>query len=245
MKFAKLISNLFLILAFLPAISWAQEDLFVRKKSDTAIKPLVFPLSMVVIENRPKKGLYYFYEGETQKFDADLNGDPDLIENPFYSILSDAVVIKKTLVATDPTRIVPSEKQKDYLGPVTRSKLKKISHQYSKDLVLVFRREIHFYSKASLPESLFLHPNKLFNHKGSLTILIRSMGLVYLSKQNKALMVLANEKSISFSTEGKFPNKGNIKAGLHELSRKGLEDLASLTRKTIRDKQFVIRRPSY
>ena len=112
MKLFKQIANLFLILALLPAASWAQEDLFIRNKSDVAVKPLVFPLSMVVIENRPRKGLYYFYEGETRKFDEGMEGNPDSIDSRMYSILSDPQIIKKSLVATDPPRGVRPKRRR-------------------------------------------------------------------------------------------------------------------------------------
>ncbi len=242
MKILKLAQSILLIFAFLPASSWAQEDLFTRKKSDIAIKPLVFPLSMVVLENRPGKGLYYFYEGNKEKFDEGLNGEPASIDSQIYSVLSDPRTIIKSLVATDPTRIAPSQRGEDIPGTITKKGLKKLSQKYSKDLFLVFRREIRFLTETSLPDSLFLHPDELLNHTWSQSdqIQIKCMGLVYLAKQDKALWVPSNAKSMSLPAD-----KEKIKVQLRQLAKKGLEDLAASARKTIRDKQFVIRRPSY
>ncbi len=247
MKKIWIFSGLFFLMAFLPSTSSGLDDLFSRKKSDSAIKPLVFPLSMAVIENRPMKGLYYFYEGEAEKFDESFEGNPDSSDNNFYSLLSDPTLIKKTLGATDPTRITPSKRGNDIRGPLTRMELKEISKKVSKDLIFVFRREIRMIATFPLPQSVFLQPDEFFTYKwpGPYTVKIRNQGLIYLTKQNKLMVVPSNEKSKSF-----FPIKETIpaeelKAGWQKLAKEGLEDLAAAARKTIRAKQFVVHRPIY
>jgi len=243
MKRRKLIINV-LILALLPASCWAtasgaQEDLFARNKSDSAIKMLVFPLSLAVMENRPLKGLYYFYAGEKEKFNGGLSEDVDSIENPIYQILSDAAVIRKTLVKTDPTRVAPSKRQKDLLGPVSKAELKNLCKIYETDMALVFRREIHLQSGAALPESLFEHPDELLNQKNPIDIKIKSRAMLYLAKQNKILMILSNEQSMTVT-----PSE-TAKTELQDLAKMGLHKLAAQTKKTIRDNQFTIRRSNY
>jgi len=247
MKKKWIFSGLLFLMAALPSTSSGLDDLFSRKKSDSAIKPLVFPLSMAVIENRPMKGLYYFFEGEAEKFDESLEGNPDSSDNNFYSLLSDPTLIKKTLGATDPTRITPSKRGNDIRGPITRMELKEISKNVSKDLVFVFRREIRVTATSPLPQSVFLQPYEFFTYKwpGPYTVKIRNQGLIYLTKQNKLMIVPSNEKSKSFiPTKDPIPAE-ELRARWLKQAKEGLEDLAAAARKIIRDKQFVVRRPTY
>ena len=247
MKRKWIFTGLLFFIAALPSTSSGLDDLFSRKKSDSAIKPLVFPLSMAVIENRPMKGLYYFYEGEAEKFDESLEGNPDSSDNNFYSLLSDPTLIKKTLGATDPTRITPSKRGNDIRGSLTRMDLKKISKEVSKDLILVFRREIRVIATFPLPQSVFLQPDEFFTYKwpGPYTVKIRNQGLIYLTKQNKLMVVPSNEKSKSFIPAKEPIPAEELRAGWQQHAKEGLETLAAATRKTIRDKQFVVRRPTY
>lgn len=94
---------------------WA--DLIDENKSDSAIKMLVFPQSLRVIENRK-------------------NGGTD-------DSLSDPRQIRKTLLKLDPARIAPAKTGKPIIGPVTRKSLKQLTNQYSEDVVLIFRRTLN------------------------------------------------------------------------------------------------------
>ncbi len=235
------------LLALPSANAAAENDLFSRKKSDAAIKPLVFPLSMVVVENRPLKGHYYFYRGEEKRFDDGLQGDPVSGTGDFEHSFSDRATIRKTLVATDRARISPSEAGEDVRGPVTREVLQQLSKKYSRDLILVFRREIRLPVENPFPESVFLQPDQLITKEGTgpYSLRIRSSALVYLAKQNKVLMVPANEKTKTFFSKEETRTAETVKADLRQMVRDGLDELTTSARKVIRDKQFVIRRPSY
>ena len=241
-----MISIWLLLIASLPAMAYGLDDLFLRKKSDSAIKPLVFPLSMAVIENRPLKGHYYFYEGGLKKFDEGLEGNPDSGEDKYSSAFSDAKIIKKTLLKTDPARITPSKRGEDIRGPLSRLKLKEIAGKISKDMIFVFRREIRVNSASPLPQSLFLKPEEFFTYQGQpYTVKIRTQGLVYLSKQNKILAIPSNEKSKSSITKGEHITGENLQAAWRQLAKEGLKDLAAAAKKAILDKKFEVRRPSY
>lgn len=67
MKKKRTLSGSPLLTAAVPAIASGQDDLSPRRKSGGAVKPLVFPLSMKVMANRPLKGRFYFYEGGSEK----------------------------------------------------------------------------------------------------------------------------------------------------------------------------------
>lgn len=230
-----------------PVFASGQDDLFQKKKSDSAIKPLVFPLSMTVIESRPAKGQYYFYEGDSARFDEGLEGTPDSADNKFYNVLSDPKLIKKTLVATDLARITPSKRGDDIRGPVTKTRLKEMAKKFSTDMVLVFRRKIRLFTPPHLPPSFFLLPGNYLTQpwKETYSVNIQTQGLIYLTKQNKVMVIPSNEKSKSFISKGKQSARENLLANWQELTKEGLKDLTASAKKTILDKQFVVRRPTY
>ncbi len=223
------------------------DDLFLQKKSDASVKPLVFPLSLVVVENRPEKASYYFFENESARWDSPSSEESHSEVSKFQQTVSDAKVIRKTLVALDPARINPSEQGEDVTGPVTREVLKKIAKQYGKDLVLVFRREIGVLPDAPVAPSVFQNPDQLFDVEkaGHYSLRVRNLGLVYLAKQNKVLVIPANEKSKSIFTGGQNRAQEEVMVDMHQLSREGLQALAASAKKIIKDKQFVVRRPTY
>ena len=110
------ISSLALLLcSIMVSPVWA--DLMERNKSDSAIKMLVFPKSLRVIENRENGG------SETS--------------------LSDPQQIRKTLLKLDPARIVPAKPGEPVNGAVTRVRLKEIAKQYNEDIIFIFRRTIN------------------------------------------------------------------------------------------------------
>jgi len=100
----------------LPA--WADVDLIDEGKTDSAIKMLVFPKSLLVIENRTT---------QVSKRDA---------------ILSDPKLIRKTLLKVDPARVVPAKAGEPFAGPVMRDRLRELAKRYSEDVIFVFRRKL-------------------------------------------------------------------------------------------------------
>ncbi len=87
-----------------------------KGKSDTAVKMLVFPKSLRVIEN--------------------------LGDMKMSSVLSDPKRISKTLLKLDPARIVPAKAGEPLTGPITRGRLSQIANQYNEDVIFIFRRTI-------------------------------------------------------------------------------------------------------
>ena len=63
-------------------------DLIKRNKSDTAVKFLKPPLSLAIVQNRPIKGFYFFYDSkQNPSFDELLLGKP-LESDEFDNIVS-------------------------------------------------------------------------------------------------------------------------------------------------------------
>ncbi|MBT3510791.1 MAG: hypothetical protein HN472_14740 [Nitrospina sp.] len=104
---------LFSLLVF---TAWADVDLMDAGKSDSAVKMLVFPKSLRVIENR------------TTQIDR------------VHAFPFDPKGIRKTLLKVDPARIVPARAGEPFFGPVTRDRLRDLAKQYSEDVILIFRR---------------------------------------------------------------------------------------------------------
>ena len=93
---------------------WGEVDLIDENKSDSAIKMLVFPKSLRVIESRRS--------------------------NMTNKHLSDPKRIKNTLLKIDPARIVPAKIGETATGPITRDSLQHLSSKYTEDMILIFRR---------------------------------------------------------------------------------------------------------
>ncbi len=93
---------------------WGEVDLIDAKKTDTAIKMLIFPKSLRVIES--------------------------LRSNQINESFSDPKRIKKSLLKLDPARIAPSKMGESVTGAITRNILKHLAKKYSDDVFLVFRR---------------------------------------------------------------------------------------------------------
>tara|TARA_B110000495_G_scaffold125445_1_gene109111 strand:+ start:96 stop:731 length:636 start_codon:yes stop_codon:yes gene_type:complete len=119
-KVAKLSFLASLLFTFLcacdPYFVWAEVDLIDEGKSDIAVKMLVFPKSLRVIENQVNT------VGEEQ------------------ALFSDSKRIRKTLLKVDPARIAPAKAGEPFSGIVTRTQLLKLSIQYSEDIIFIFRR---------------------------------------------------------------------------------------------------------
>jgi hypothetical protein len=131
---------------------FAEKDLIDENKTDSSIKMLVFPKSLRVLENL---------------------GNVEM-----KTIFIDSVRIRKALLKIDPTRIVPTKFGEPFKGPVTKDKLSQLAHQYSEDIIFIFRRTL-----------------------GNKKNLIRHQGLLYLTRQKKVLALKESIKSISESVK--------------------------------------------
>ncbi len=99
-----------------PYFVWAEVDLIDEGKSDSAVKMLVFPKSLRVIESRLKT------TGEQ------------------VTLHSDSKRIRKTLLKVDPARIAPAKTGEPIYRIVTRARLLQLSKKYSEDVIFIFRR---------------------------------------------------------------------------------------------------------
>jgi hypothetical protein len=103
-----------LLCFFSVPLVWAEKDLIDEGKTDSAIKMLVFPKSLRVIENRKNEEA--------------------------SELFSDNKRIRKTLLKIDPARIAPAKAGEPVKGPVTRKSLQQLAHQYKEDVIFIFRR---------------------------------------------------------------------------------------------------------
>ena len=158
----------------------AAQDLFDTGKSDTAIKPLIFPKSMVVIRNSSPGYL---------PVKPDLRGTFDFsdelylrlkpIEKNFYENEdSTNRFIKNYLVHLDPARIAPSIRGKDFEYILSRKALRKLGKEYDADLLFVFQQNINVLSEPWV---------------------IQTQGLIYLGRQDKILIIPSNDHELKSS----------------------------------------------
>ena len=116
---SRVTSTLFGLLCSLMALpAWADVDLIDKGKTDSAIKMLVFPKSLRVIENRATQ------------------------EGKLGAILSDPKLIRKTLLKIDPARVAPAKVGEPFAGLVTRDRLRELAKRYSEDVIFVFRQKL-------------------------------------------------------------------------------------------------------
>ena len=123
LRVASILFGLFCSLIALPV--WADVDLIDEGKTDSAIKMLVFPKSLRVIENRSARA------------------------GKLEVILSDPKRIRKTLLKIDPARVAPAKAGEAFAGPVTRDRLRELAKRYDEDVIFLFRGELNIE-----PESL-------------------------------------------------------------------------------------------
>jgi hypothetical protein len=183
-----------------PYFVWAEVDLIDEGKSDIAVKMLVFPKSMRVIENQVKTA------GEEE------------------ALFSDSKRIQKTLLKVDPARIAPAKSGEPFSGIVTRSRLLKLSKQYSEDVIFIFRRV------------LTVHAGTLTEYK------IRYQGMLYLARQKKVLVLKGNEKNEPLSGSSSHQDRDDLWKNLDE---KGLKGLAKEARIALHSHKFEKRQSAY
>ena len=222
-----------------PAGIFAAEDLIARNKSDTGVKLLVFPLSMKVIENRPKKGLYYFYENGSKRFDEGLGGSLSSKQNAFESLLSNPKIIRNTLVKVNPTRIVPSSREKDLKGPVTRKTLRDWAKHYTTNVLLIFRRKISITTDQPLLSDVYLQPQSLLAQTSNYQVNLRTTGMLYLTKQKKVLALEPDTRRASIHSGE------NGQESWRALAQEGLQQLGNTAKKTFQAYKFEKRRSAY
>ena len=222
-----------------PSGIFAAEDLIARSKSDAGVKLLVFPLSMKVIENRPKKGLYYFYENGSKRFDEGLGGSLSSKQNAFESLLSNPKIIRNTLVKVDPTRIVPSSREKDLKGPVTRKTLRDWAKHYTTNVLLIFRRKISITTDQPLLSDVYLQPQSLLTQTSNYQVNLQTTGILYLTKQNKVLALEPDTRQASIHSGE------NGQESWRALAQEGLKQLGNTAKKTFQAYKFEKRRSAY
>ncbi len=193
----------------------AQVSLFDAGKSDSAIKPFVFPKSMVVVRNssagylpvKPDmRGGYNFPEETYQRLKPIEKG---FLENEGPT----NKFIKKYLVRLDPARIAPSIRGKDFDYTLTRNALKKLGKEYDTDLLLVFQQSINILSEPWM---------------------IQINGLIYLARQDKILIIPSNDHELK-SSQPDFIS----------INQKILKQLGKDARKVIHSHKFEKRRSNY
>ncbi|MFT4579747.1 MAG: hypothetical protein ACI9UO_002594 [Nitrospinales bacterium] len=136
---------LILVLLLFSALPvWAEKDLMDEGKSDSAIKMLVFPKSLRVIESQ---------------------------RDEVRSIFFDSKRIRKTLLKLDPARIAPAKAGETLSDPVTRDSLRQLAKQYSEDILFIFRRKLDDTKNAIRHQGLLYltRQNKLLALKESMS----------------------------------------------------------------------------
>jgi hypothetical protein len=203
-KVSKILFLASLIVTFLFACDsyfvWAEVDLIDQGKSDIAIKMLVFPKSLRVIENKVKTA------------------------SEVEALISNSKRIRKTLLRIDPARVAPAKAGEPFSGIVTRTKLLKLSKQYSEDVIFIFRR------------ILTVEAGTLTEYK------IQYQGILYLARQKKVLMLKGNEKNELFSNSGSLEDRNGL---WKNLDKKGLKDLAKEARTALHSHKFEKRQSAY
>ena len=91
-------------------------DLIDAGKTDSAVKMLLFPKSLRVVENITP-------------------GLSDL-----HQVFNDPKQIRRPLLKVDPARIVTAMSGESFVGEITREKLKELTQIYSEDVIFLFRR---------------------------------------------------------------------------------------------------------
>lgn len=191
--------------------------LFQPKKSDSNIKPLIFPLSMVVIENRPSERAY---------FPIDRTAPPVATNQGLD--LSDKNSLKKTLGATDPAKITPARIGEPYFGFLNKKELGKLAKENFERILFIFRREI----------GLSGNQDSMISNSSPFHLKVKTEGILYLTKQRKILVLRPNEKESDFS--------GNdIGKQLVKFNRAGLKDLAIEAKKILDKNKYEKRRSNY
>jgi len=193
-----------------------KRSVFQRTKSDSAIKPFVFPKSMIVVRSCYPTGNDCLFMNPEPRFpglDATAAKNQEIIAK----VLDDGKSIKKYLVRLDPARIAPSKRGKDSKEAfISKRVLKKWGKQYKVDFIFVFSRTIN----NSSPRS------------------IKTGGGIYIVRQDKVLVVPSNTQSIKLDTP-------NLIDHLNNINRIGLEKLAKDARKIILSHKFEKRRSNY
>ncbi len=226
-----MISTLVLLAANDAPIKFPRQDLLAQAKSDSAIKPFVFPKSMTTIQSCALNYFCVFHDPELGILSYDENNvglNPDQINQ----IFSDQMIAHKILRKVDPARVSPVKQGKFTRKPVARDLLKALGKQHDSDFILVYRVYFHWLQEKAL---------------------VRMQGLIYLVRQNKVLIVPANDQSVVWKYELKDAlsfkkpplQNPNFEEQIKEIYPRGLQQLAKDTRKVIMSHKFEKRRSNY
>ena len=207
-------------------------NVFQIPKSDSNIKPLVFPLSMVILENRPSQGFYFSFD----------ENSPPLSEASGLNI-SNNRQLSKTLGATDPARIAPSRVSKPIYGDIGKEDFQNLTKGHPERILFLFRREIsisgqRIFNFQKMETASLVLDGLPYNLK------IRTCGILYLTKQNKILILPSNVKESSFfssSDKGAEPVKNQIT----DLGKAGLKELANEAKIILNKNKYEKRRSNY
>ncbi len=198
-----------------PLAGYGAENLFKTGNTDSAIKPLVFPKSMVVIRSCHPDCLSLESD---QKPMAIAPKTTTLRLQRLLILFSKneedhRKAVKKWLVRLDPARIAPATRGEDFTETVSRKNLEKLGEKHrSADFLFLF------------------HQALVFNRK---PWAIRTRGIIYLTKQDKLIALPFNDQNLGPKNEIEIP--------IHL----GLQQLAKHARKVIHSHKYEKRRSNY
>ena len=214
------------------------EDPFLKKKSDIAIKPFVFPKSMVVVQRCFRKAACLVHNpglGVGSYYEDMVGVNPDQTNE----IFSNKTRVKNTLLKIDPARIAPvSLGENLQMNPKGYWLYEKENAKYNVDFILYYR-------------ITFNHADPEAN--------VLTEGRIYLTRQRKILIIPSNRQSVPFKHPGmEYDGKhikeiinvppdvlANMKNLMKEAHIKGLRRLAKDARKVIYSHKFEKRRSNY
>lgn len=193
-----------------------KKSVFQITKSDSAIKPFVFPKSMIVMQICVPKNRCWLLNpepGTTTPLDKTVS----LYSSLITKVLNDEKPIKKHLIRLDPARIAPSNRGKDSVELyLSKRKLKEIGKRNAADFIFIFVRTINQVPPMS----------------------VETQGRIYLVKQNKVLVIPSNNQALDLDTS-------DLENHLEDVNRKGLQQLAKDARKVIMSHKYEKRRSNY
>lgn len=194
---------------------YAADNLIKNGKTDSAIKPLVFPQSMVVIRSCHPGCLSL----ESDQKPVPLSPPTTTLRRKRIEALfaenkeNHRKAVQKWLVRLDPARIAPANRVEDFKANVSRKNLKLLGEKNPSAAVI-----------------FLFHQSLVFNRE---PWVIRTRGLLYLAQQDKLIALNSNDQNLNSQNE------------LEKPLVKGLEELAIGARKTLLSYKFEKRRSNY
>ena len=194
---------------------YGADSLLKTGKTDSAIKPLVFPKSMVIIRSCHLHCLSLESDQKSVVISPKIT-TLRLKQLQISYKKNEAAhkkAVKKWLVRLDPARIAPATRGEDFEEMISRHNLKKLAKtNHTASFIFVF------------------HQVLVFNRQ---PWVIRTRGLIYLTQQNKLIALRSNDQNLEIQKDMAKP--------LHT----GLQQLAEDARKGIMSYKFEKRRSNY